>query len=628
MRTHRHRAILPSGPVAQFFNLLYRRVALGWALEVPHAPDDPQLCGLPIRDTAECNSALRGLPAWCLLGLSLLASSGASAQLAEVTTRGGEVVVVYNTAMAASKDVAEHYAGRRGVPTNQVIGLDLPIVEAISRKDYVERLQQPLFKRLEEAGVLVYSPATNRVPDRPEIPPFRGTIGAKARYLALCYGVPVKILSDPTLAEPGTEKAPAELRSTGAAVDSQLTLLPVTEAPVPWTGPMRNPFSLATNVALMHPTNGLFMVTRLDGPTPAMARALVDRAIEAETNGLWGRAYFDLRGLTNGAYKPGDDMMGLSALAASRYGFETVLDEKPETFSAGFPMSQAALYMGWYDQHVSPLFTHGSVEFMPGAFAYHLYSFSAQTLRTSNDMWVGQLLARGATCTIGAVEEPYLGGTPDLFAFLSRWLSGWTFGEASMASLGSVSWQMTVVGDPLYRPFGRDAASRLPELEQRKSPMLEWAHLLAINRLRTNAHNGPAVLLDALDSTRLPLMRQSAVLTEKAADMHWATKGMSDAIEAYEIALRRGPSPAQRQRLLLTLAERRTLYGPNDKALGWYETLLKEFPDYPEVLRIYQQMLPLARKLNRVETVERCEREIRRLSPTPPPTTTPGAPKA
>jgi len=47
-------------PVAQIFNLLYRRVALGWAMDVPHAPDDPELRGLQIRDTAECNSALRG----------------------------------------------------------------------------------------------------------------------------------------------------------------------------------------------------------------------------------------------------------------------------------------------------------------------------------------------------------------------------------------------------------------------------------------------------------------------------------------------------------------------------------------------------------------------------------------
>jgi uncharacterized protein (TIGR03790 family) len=54
--------------------------------------------------------------------------------------------------------------------------------------------------------------------------------------------------------------------------------------------------------------------------------------MQAETNGLWGRAYFDLRGLTNGDYKKGDDWLRGAAEAARRYGFETVVDDRPETF--------------------------------------------------------------------------------------------------------------------------------------------------------------------------------------------------------------------------------------------------------------------------------------------------------
>lgn len=543
---------------------------------------------------------------------------GPAAGSPEPAAPGREVVVVYNLRMPESRQVAEHYAERRGVPTNQLIGLDLPMTEAISRPDYLERLQRPLFQWMEREGLLTYSPATNQVPGRTDVPPFRSTVAAKARYLALCYGVPVKILRDPTLKEAGMETLPVEMQRTEAAVDSQLTLLPVSEAPAPWAGPLRNPFHLATNAAYLHPTNGLFMVCRLDGPSPELARALVDRALEAETNGLWGRAYFDLRGLTNGGYKPGDDMMGLSALAASRYGFEVALDEKPETFPASFPFSQAALYMGWYDQHVSPLFSQPHVEFMPGAFAYHLYSFSAQTLRTSNDMWVGVLLARGAACTMGAVEEPYLSGTPDLAVFLTRWLAGWTYGEAALAAQGSISWQTTIIGDPLYRPFGIDAGARRAELERRKHPLAEWAWLLGVNRLRTtNGAAGPRAQLEYLRSDRLPLVLRSAVLTEKVGDLYWAAGDMSDAIEAYESALRRGPSPAQRLRLLLALAEKRGVTGPDDKALGWYEQLLREFPQYPDALGLYRQMLTLAKRLQRADLIERCEREIRRLSPAP-----------
>ncbi|MFM1769753.1 MAG: hypothetical protein RJA22_2282 [Verrucomicrobiota bacterium] len=556
-------------------------------------------------------------PAVAVSAVPAPAAGALSREERERRNTGSEVVVVYNLRMPESRQVADYYAQRRAVPTNQLLGLDLPLTEAISRPDYLERLQGPVFRWLEEQGLLTFSPATNVVPGRPELPPFRQALAARVRYVLLCYGVPVKILRDPTLKEAGTENLALELKRTEAAVDSQLTLLPVSEAPAPWAGPLRNPFALATNTGYLHPVNGLLMVTRLDGPTPELARALVDRALEGETNGLWGRAYFDLRGLTNGGYKAGDDMLGMTALAASRHGFEVTLDEKPETFPARFPLSQAALYMGWYDQHVSPLFGQPHVEFMPGAFAYHLYSFSAQTLRTTNDMWAGLLLARGAACTMGSVDEPYLSGTPDLFAFLTRWLSGWTYGEAAIAAQGSISWQTTIIGDPLYRPFARDAAALRAELEQRQSPFLEWAWLQAINRLRTNGTAAPALQLEFLNSTRLPLLNRSAVLTEKVGDLHWAAGNLSDAIEAYENALKRGPSRAQRMRLLLTLAEKRSATGPDDKALGWYEQLLREFPQYPDALGLHQQMLALAKRLKRLDLIERCEREIRLLGPPP-----------
>ena len=37
-------------------------------------------------------------------------------------------------------------------------------------------------------------------------------------------------------------------------------------------------------------------------------------------------------------------------------------------------------YIGWYDGNVSGPFTRPAVEFAPGAFAYHLHSYSAATL--------------------------------------------------------------------------------------------------------------------------------------------------------------------------------------------------------------------------------------------------------
>jgi len=44
-------------------------------------------------------------------------------------------------------------------------------------------------------------------------------------------------------------------------------------------------------------------------------------------------------------YKLGDDWIRQASLIARRVGYEAVLDTKPETFPASFPMSQIALYL-------------------------------------------------------------------------------------------------------------------------------------------------------------------------------------------------------------------------------------------------------------------------------------------
>jgi len=549
----------------------------------------------------------------------LLATGAGTTLILSAAERGSEVVVVFNSRMAESKGVAEHYAERRHVPREQIFGLDLPAAEAMTRREFLDQLQQPLQRKLEENKLLTFSPATNRFPDfKPDDPSFRRVVEGRVRYVVLCYGVPTKIRSDPTLVEEGAEKVPPELRRNEAAVDTQLALLPVYEQRLPWAGPLRNPFYAVTNAAMFFATNGLLLVTRLDGPSAAIARGLVDKALDAETNGLWGRAYFDARGLgTNDNYRLGDEFLRGAASVARRFGFETELDEKPETFSAAYPMSQIALYAGWYDQVVSGPFTRPTVEFMPGAFAYHLYSFGAQTIRSATNSWVGTLLQKGATCTMGAVDEPYLSGTPDILVFVGRFtFGGFSLGEAAYAAQGSLSWQTTIIGDPLYRPFGRGMEAMHKDLEKRQSKLVEWSYLTVVNR-NLVVGSKPAELIGYLES--IPLTRQSAVLTEKLADLYWAKGNLGDAVDTYETALKRGPSRQQKLRLLFKSGEKRSLYGPDAKAYAHYEALLKEFPDYPDALKVYQLMLPVARRLNKTDEVARCEKEIKRLSPPPVP---------
>ncbi|HEX5400025.1 MAG TPA: TIGR03790 family protein, partial [Verrucomicrobiae bacterium] len=329
---------------------------------------------------------------------------------------GGEVVVIYNSRVPESKAVAEYYAQKRQVPQSQVFGFALTTNEVISRAEFVDALQTPLARRLESDGLWRFGSFTNAPGNGQPRRVIRGVVKSKIRYAVLCYGVPLKIAPDADWPAVVNSNQPAQFQQNEAAVDSELAWLPLIEMkPSPSiNGPMPNWTYGVTNAAALDPTNGILLVSRLDGPSADIARGLVDKALQAERDGLWGRAYFDARGLTTNQpdYLLGDKWILGAAQVARALGFETVVDDKPEVFPADFPMSQIAIYAGWYSGNACGPFQLPKVEFMPGAFAYHLHSFSAATLRSASQDWCGPLLAKGATCTMGCVYEPYLALTP------------------------------------------------------------------------------------------------------------------------------------------------------------------------------------------------------------------------
>jgi len=46
----------------------------------------------------------------------------------------------------------------------------------------------------------------------------------------------------------------------------------------------------------------------------------------------------------------------------------------------------------------------------------------------------------------------------------------------------------------------------------------------------------------------------------------------------------------------------------------FYQQFVKSFPDHPDLLMVYQMLLPLVEKLQMKDEVERCRREIKRLA--------------
>ena len=84
-----------------------------------------------------------------LLSVLALAVCG-SGLAARVGNPGDEVVIVYNTRVAESKAVADYYAARRLVPTNQVFGFPLSTNEDMSRTEFRDALQKPLAQALKK----------------------------------------------------------------------------------------------------------------------------------------------------------------------------------------------------------------------------------------------------------------------------------------------------------------------------------------------------------------------------------------------------------------------------------------------------------------------------------------------
>ncbi len=285
----------------------------------------------------------------------------------------GEVAVVWSRQIPESREVAQYYAARRGIPEAQLIEIDVAAGVTISRDDYIQRIERPVKRALENQGLMKFVSTPIAATETSAGRMAYRCVAARIRYLVMTWGIPYRILDDPTRLDKDLA-IPPPMRRTDACVDNELCLLPIL-GQVSLTGAVVNRFSYnATNPVVLSPMNSVLMVTRLDGPSPAIATGLVDKAMQAERDGLVGRAYFDLRGITSGEYLLGDQFMTNGYRICRLGGFETVIDHRPEVFPVTFPMSDIAVYAGWYTSNNEGVFSRPEVEFRPGAIAYHLHS--------------------------------------------------------------------------------------------------------------------------------------------------------------------------------------------------------------------------------------------------------------
>ena len=381
-----------------------------------------------------------------------------------------EIMVIANSDIVESVEIAQYYCAKRQVPPGNILALSLGagLSDTIARDDYEKQLAEPIRKKLS-------SPGFNK----------------KIRCLLTTYGVPIKVGSRGVLEgqddrlkqlEELAQKQRTELeqleqsieprsaeekksvsrelnklqseidyiigKETGASVDSELSMVLSGDYELYRWQPNKLKGSV---LCLSYDT---LMVSRLDGPGPNIAKGLVDKAIAAEETGLKGIAYIDSRGIVDdkNPYSFGhfdQSLRDLAVLTMFRTEIPVKQNMTDELFTPG-SCPQTAIYCGWYSlkQYVD------AFDFVDGAVGFHISSLEAVDLRDPNStQWCPAMLADGITATLGAVAEPYLHAFPEPKAFFLELFKGRCLVEAYYRTNPFNSWQMILIGDPLYKPF-------------------------------------------------------------------------------------------------------------------------------------------------------------------------------
>jgi len=212
----------------------------------------------------------------------------ALARADDLTSR---VVILANSDDPDSVQLANYYAQKRGIPAANILALPMPAAEALSWRQFVDTVFNPLQAELVRRQWIdaIGMDLTDGVGRKKYV-----IAGHKISYLVVCRGVPLKVVNDPLLpAEAIPAATNPAFKTNAAAVDGELALAALSNPPLIAFVP--NPLFNNDHPSALQ-LNQIIKVSRLDGPTLADARRLIDQAIEVENTGLIGRSYVDIGG--------------------------------------------------------------------------------------------------------------------------------------------------------------------------------------------------------------------------------------------------------------------------------------------------------------------------------------------
>jgi uncharacterized protein (TIGR03790 family) len=446
----------------------------------------------------------RAFLVWALL----TGGSVGAAPARPAATPAARVIVLANSDDADSLKLARYYAEKRGVPAANIYAYQMSSAETIGWPEFVATIWQPLQDDLVRAGWIdaipmdLVDPAGRR----------KYVIhGHRIAYLVVCRGVPLRIAANPAWAiEPAAvQLANRPIFATNqAAVDSELALLADSVHP---TGRFVPNVLFQNEAPTAFDTARVVKTTRLDGPTAAAARALIDHALTAERSGLLGRAYVDIGGI----HEDGDRWLGEIVQQLTGLGFDTDVDREPTTMPGTARCDAPVLYFGWYAGDLNGPFALPDFRFPPGAIAQHIHSMSASTLRSARAGWCGPLVERGVTATVGNVYEPYLQILHRPTLLLRALARGATFGDAAYYALPVLSWQSVAIGDPLYRPFAVSFEEQWANRRELAPRMSAYVVLRKVRLLEADNQDDEALALARAELAAAPSLPLALAVAER-----------------------------------------------------------------------------------------------------------------
>lgn len=500
---------------------------------------------------------------------ALVPPSAARAQLAPA-----QVLVVYDSRIADSRDVAEYYAGSAKVPGGAG---NLPGVRPGVRVVNLASLGAAQLN----AGTIPYSQFKSKLRDPLRAYLTSSSLVDQIRCIVLTKGLAHRVddtdnggVGD----NPGnfvTEFNNADV--TCASVDAELTLLwqdlDATEAGGPADskadGFVLNPYRKSaqsigafqtvniaqpkafssinslgpvwsTAVAATLPPQlrpgDIYLVCRLDAPTVANVRAMIDRAqhlvvdvtsaailLDKDPQGFDGDGsipnlnagvdYDQARDLLTtdhrflvapGPTTPGPGINSNSAAGVANFYVGPNLAFTP---GQGVLVTHPVLLLASYGANHSgvPTLASGassntsyatSFSFAPGAIFNTIESYNGRDFGgLGQDPWVPQqqassFLASGGTFALGNVWEPLASSVPDnLYLAQNFVLGGLSWGEAAWSGIPTLSWMQIVLGDPLAR-MDRNVEDLNADARVNVDDLYTWETLPAASPARDINRNG------------------------------------------------------------------------------------------------------------------------------------------